>query len=95
METDDQEKEASELTTTQHTNDTQIIPDDASSTVPKTSVSNADQEAKKLPPVDINERDIKGAAASALAAAAVKAKVCSLSIISMIIFSTFFLFDIF
>jgi hypothetical protein len=55
-------------------NDTQIISDDASSTVPKTT-TNAEQDSKKLSPNDSNERDIKTAAASALAAAAVKAKV--------------------
>ncbi|CAF0880410.1 unnamed protein product [Adineta steineri] len=52
--------------------DTQIISDDTSSTIPKTT--NTDQEQKKLSTTDVNERDIKTAAASALAAAAVKAK---------------------
>ncbi|UJR38223.1 hypothetical protein I4U23_030896 [Adineta vaga] len=54
--------------------DTQIIPDETSSTAPKTTSVNTDQDARKLSSNDTNERDIKTAAASALAAAAVKAK---------------------
>lgn len=72
MEVDDNDKPAGELSTT---NDTQIIAEDGPSAVSKTSGTNAEQEAKKLPSADINERDLKAAAASALAAAAVKAKV--------------------
>ena len=54
--------------------DTQIISDETSSTIPKTTTLN-DQDSKTLSANEMNERDIKTAAASALAAAAVKAKV--------------------
>jgi SWI/SNF related-matrix-associated actin-dependent regulator of chromatin subfamily C len=57
--------------TTETAGDTQIIPDETTSTVPKTTT---EQDSRKLSTNDINERDIKAAAASALAAAAVKAK---------------------
>ena len=69
MDVDEHDKQPSTETTT----DTQIIPDETSSTLPKTT--NADQDGKKLSTNDINERDIKTAAASTLATAAVKAKV--------------------
>ena len=59
--------------TTEPTTDTQILSDETSSTLPKTT--NTEQDGKKLSTNDINERDIKTAAASALSAAAVKAKV--------------------
>ena len=68
MDVDDNDKPAGESSTT---ND----PEDDPSAVSKTSGANTEQEAKKLPSADINERDLKAAAASALAAAAVKAKV--------------------
>ena len=69
MEVDDNDKPAGESSTT---NDTQLITEDGPSAVSKT---NAEPDGKKLPSADINERDLKAAAASALAAAAVKAKV--------------------
>lgn len=47
---------------------------EASSTVPKPSTSADPQDQRKLLAAEINERDIKAAAASALAAASVKAK---------------------
>ena len=72
-------------------NGTQIINEDGPSAVSKSS-SALEPEAKKLPATDINERDLKAAAASALAAAAVKAKVrrfsaqtCSLLSLSLVL----------
>ena len=74
MEVDEHAKQKAEATT-QGTEDTQTLTDETSSAVPKTT-SNADQDPKVVATaVDSNERDIKAAAASALAAAAVKAKV--------------------
>jgi SWI/SNF related-matrix-associated actin-dependent regulator of chromatin subfamily C len=67
MDTDENDKQTTE------SGDTQIINDETSSTVPKTTTT--EQDSKKLSSNDVNERDIKTAAASALAAAAVKAKV--------------------
>ncbi|CAF4073664.1 unnamed protein product [Rotaria magnacalcarata] len=71
MDVDENDKSATEMNS--QSGDTQIITDDASSTIPK-ATTNADQTAKKSSANDANERDIKTAAASALAAAAVKAK---------------------
>jgi hypothetical protein len=48
------------------------------STIPKPTTNSDQQDPRKLLAAEINERDIKAAAASALAAASVKAKVCSL-----------------
>jgi len=63
MDVDENDKEAN--------SDTQMITDETASTVPKSN----EQDAKKSSTTgDANERDIKTAAASALAAAAVKAK---------------------
>ncbi|CAF1553679.1 unnamed protein product, partial [Adineta steineri] len=73
MDVDENDKSTNEMNTQSGGGgDTQIISDDTSSTIPKTT--NTDQEQKKLSTTDVNERDIKTAAASALAAAAVKAK---------------------
>ncbi len=47
----------------------------SSSTVPKPTTNFDQQDPRKLLAAEINERDIKAAAASALAAASVKAKV--------------------
>jgi SWI/SNF related-matrix-associated actin-dependent regulator of chromatin subfamily C len=55
---------------TENAGDTQILTDETTSAVSKTT----EQDSKKLSTNDVNERDIKAAAASALAAAAVKAK---------------------
>jgi SWI/SNF related-matrix-associated actin-dependent regulator of chromatin subfamily C len=71
MDVDENDKSTTEPNT--QSGDTQLITDDTSSTIPKTTES--DQDPKKLSANDINERDIKAAAASALGAAAVKAKV--------------------
>ncbi len=49
----------------------------SSSTVPKPTTNIDQQDPRKLLAAEINERDIKAAAASALAAASVKAKVRS------------------
>ena len=78
MDVDEHVKQKAEATT-QGTEDTQTLTDETSSAIPKTT-SNADQDPKgaAAATVDSNERDIKAAAASALAAAAVKAKVGSL-----------------
>jgi len=51
-----------------------------SSTIPKPTTNSDQQDPRKLLAAEINERDIKAAAASALAAASVKAKVCSLKL---------------
>ncbi|CAF0800660.1 unnamed protein product [Rotaria sordida] len=67
------ENEKSIIETNTQSGDTQIITDDTSSTIPKTT-TNVDQNSKRTSANDVNERDIKTAAASALAAAAVKAK---------------------
>ncbi|CAF0918523.1 unnamed protein product [Rotaria sp. Silwood1] len=72
MDVDENDKSAIEINT--QSGDTQIITDDTSSTIPKTTTTNVDQHSKKNSTNDVNERDIKTAAASALAAAAVKAK---------------------
>jgi hypothetical protein len=50
-----------------------------SSTIPKPTTNFDQQDPRKLLAAEINERDIKAAAASALAAASVKAKVRSLN----------------
>jgi SWI/SNF related-matrix-associated actin-dependent regulator of chromatin subfamily C len=68
MDVDENDKSTTEPNT--QSGDTQLITDDTSSTIPKPTES--DQDPKKL---SANERDIKAAAASALGAAAVKAKV--------------------
>jgi predicted methyltransferase MtxX (methanogen marker protein 4) len=47
----------------------------SSSTIPKPTTHVDQQDPRKLLAAEINERDIKAAAASALAAASVKAKV--------------------
>lgn len=65
MDVDENDKQTNETNS-----DTQMITDETSSTVPKSN----EQDGKKLSSNDANERDIKAAAASALAAAAVKAK---------------------
>lgn len=49
----------------------------SSSTIPKPTTSTDQQDPRKLLAAEINEKDIKAAAASALAAASVKAKVRS------------------
>ena len=74
MDVDEHAKQKTEATTQGTEDTTQILADETSSAVPKTT-SNADHDAKAVTAVDSNERDIKAAAASALAAAAVKAKV--------------------
>ncbi|CAF4319331.1 unnamed protein product, partial [Rotaria sordida] len=48
----------------------------SSSTVPKHTTHHDQQDPRKLLAAEINERDIQAAAASALSAASVKAKVC-------------------
>jgi SWI/SNF-related matrix-associated actin-dependent regulator of chromatin subfamily C len=48
----------------------------SSSTIPKPTTNIDQQDPRKLLAAEINERDTKAAAASALAAASVKAKVC-------------------
>jgi hypothetical protein len=69
MDVDDNDK-----STVDATSDAQIVRDETLSTVPKTTT--IEQDARKLSSTDINEKDVKAAAASALASAAVKAKVC-------------------
>ncbi|CAF1501460.1 unnamed protein product, partial [Adineta ricciae] len=72
MDVDENDKSTTETNT--QSGETQIIPDETSSSAPKTTSTNADQDSKKISSNDANERDIKAAAASALGAAAVKAK---------------------
>ncbi len=69
MDVDENDKQPTEVS-----GDTQIISDEITSTISKTTTNN-ELDSKKLTANDVNERDIKAAAASALAAAAVKAKV--------------------
>lgn len=76
MDVDENDKSTTEVDS--QSGDTQVINDETSSTTQKTTTSNADQSSKKSASNDANERDIKTAAASALAAAAVKAKVNSI-----------------
>lgn len=90
MDVDENDKQTHE--TNPESSDTQIITDESSSAIPKVTTINADQNSKKLSSSEINEKDIKTAAASALAAAAVKAKVnlicsCILKYVSLIFLS--------
>ena len=73
MDVDENDKSTTEGNT--QSGETQTIPDETSSSAPKTTSTNADQDLQKISSNDANERDIKAAAASALGAAAVKAKV--------------------
>ncbi|CAF3911644.1 unnamed protein product [Rotaria sp. Silwood1] len=56
------------------TNNDEII--SSTSTIPKPTIQSDQQDPRKLLAAEINDRDIQAAAASALAAASVKAKVC-------------------
>jgi len=67
--------EAKESEETHTTNDESA----SASTIPKPTTTNDQQDPRKLLAAEINEKDIKAAAASALAAASVKAKVCLLN----------------
>ena len=63
---------------TNESGETQLINEESasSSTIPKPTTNTDQQDPRKLLAAEINERDTKAAAASALAAASVKAKVC-------------------
>ena len=74
MDIDENDQQTTEINS--QSADTQILADDTSSTTTKPTTTNIEQRSKQISNNDANERDIKTAAASALAAAAVKAKVC-------------------
>jgi SWI/SNF related-matrix-associated actin-dependent regulator of chromatin subfamily C len=73
---DENESKKTESGETQATTD-ESIPSASASTVPKPTTNVDQQDPRKLLAAEINEKDIKAAAASALAAAAVKARVRS------------------
>ena len=80
MDIDEHEKSTSDAVTASG-NDTQNLDDDGLSATSKTNNATNDPDSKRMATTDVNEKDIKTAAASTLAAAAVKAKVCLLTIV--------------